>query len=156
MAEPVPAKEQEAKKEEKKVDKRSEFDRPRHLRFLKHCLNVLPSPYHSPHCLFSVLHSLCDAYSFAKLAHPSAGHRSSLCLNVPFFLITLDSIVDISRRRAQSSPSFTSCLAVRYCLACNVAQCLSLVVHHTTFARGSTPVLFARDNTLANSLSSPC
>lgn len=49
MAEVAPAapkpEEAEKKEEVKKADKKFEFDRPRHIRFLKHCLNVLPSPY---------------------------------------------------------------------------------------------------------------
>lgn len=56
MAEVAPAapkpEEAEKKEEVKKADKKFEFDRPRHIRFLKHCLNVLPSPYLTRDALF--------------------------------------------------------------------------------------------------------
>lgn len=84
MAEPVPdasagaqEKKEEAKKEEaKKAEKKFEFDRPRHVRFLKHCLNVLPSPYLSER--------LGDPIS-APLSVPHCFLRTnSLLLHPPF------------------------------------------------------------------------
>lgn len=126
MAEVAPAapkpEEAEKKEEVKKADKKFEFDRPRHIRFLKHCLNVLPSPYLTRVALFhnrSFFGPLnapqrCARYIGASAPPCSyllfASHLHLLCSDVRL----LDSFVDTSLRRVPSSPSSTSSSGVRH------------------------------------------